>query len=330
VASDGVTNAERAVDARYHSNDGAVFGEPSEQDPAWLAIEVGPGPSSVLVTWADAGYGAYDDPGQSPVDYVVETSADSRDGSDGEWSPAATVTGNPVRTRGHRIDFSGQSWVRLTVTAGSGDFPVEIDEIAVFDASDAGADAPEDSWFFLGDSITAGAFAKNAGPFSNFEAKITAARPSFTPAVIGGGIGGELARDGLSRLDRVLELNPDITYFGVGYGTNDSWGNRRLEQSSFEGDLTTLVERLLAEGKIPVLARIPYASKEHSTLPEFNEVIDRLTRDHGLPCGPDLYAYFKGHEDELNSDGVHPTGYGYQNMNGEWAEAALELYPEAP
>jgi lysophospholipase L1-like esterase len=128
----------------------------------------------------------------------------------------------------------------------------------------------------------------------------------------------------------VLELNPDITYFGVGYGTNDSWGNRRLEQSSFEGDLTTMVERLLAEGKIPVLARIPYASKEHSTLPEFNEVIDRLTRDHGLPCGPDLYAYFKGHEEELNSDGVHPTGYGYQNMNGEWAEAALELYPEAP
>jgi hypothetical protein len=80
---------------------------------------------------------------------------------------------------------------------------------------------------------------------------------------------------------------------------------------------------------VPVLARIPYASEAHTTLPEFNDVIDRLTEEYGLPCGPDLYGHFKENDDELSSDGVHLTSFGYSNMNGEWAEAALELYQVA-
>jgi len=327
ATSDGVTNPERAVDGAYHMNDGAIFGQPTSAAPEWLAIELTSGPSSLLLTWADAGFTNYDEPAQSPRDYVIETSPDSTDGSDGTWSAVVTVVDNPVRTRAHRFDFTDQRWVRLTVTSAF-DLPVEIDEVALFDASAAGAGPVEDSWYFLGDSITAGAFQKSAGA-GNFENRIHQALPEFTPAAIGGGIGGELAGDGLVRLDQVLELNQDIAYVGIGYGTNDSWGGWHVEDTHYEADMTELVGRVLEAGRVPVLARIPYASEEHATLSEFNAVVDRLTEENGLPCGPDLYAYFKENPDELNADGVHPTGYGYQNMNGEWAESALELYPAA-
>jgi lysophospholipase L1-like esterase len=328
TASAGVTNADRAVDRQYHANDGVIFGMPTADAPEWLALSLEEGPTSLLLSWADAGYTAYDEPAQSPLSYTIETSADSTDGEGGEWTEVVAISDNTVRTRAHRFDFSGQSWVRFTVTQG-GTLPVEIDEIELYDVSAAGDGRPEDSWFFLGDSITAGAFQKSYGMRGNFEGRINAALPDFTPIVLGGGIGGELARDGLERLSDVLAWNPDITYFGVGYGTNDSWGNWKLEQTDFEEDLTAIVDQLLADGRVPVLARIPYSSVDHDTLPQFNAVIDRLTKEHGLPCGPDLYAYFEENQDELTSDGVHPTSFGYGNMNGEWADAALALYPAA-
>lgn len=327
-ASEGVTNAEKGTDGLYHQGDGVIFGRPTEDAPEHWAVELEPGPTRLLLTWASASFGDYDVADLSPGAYTIETSADSTDGSDGSWTEVVDVVDNLVRTRAHAFDFADQRWVRFTVKAPAA-LPatmsaVEIDEFALFDESEGS----EDTWFFLGDSITAGAFIKNAGQLGNFEARITKERPAFTPAVIGGGIGGEQAKDALARLDEVLELNQDITYFGIGYGTNDSWGNWRLEQTNFESYMTELVDRVIAAGHVPVLARIPYSYTDHKTLPEFNAVIDRLTKAYGLPCGPDLYGYFKAHQDELNLDGVHPSGLGYQAMNGEWAKAVLPLYPE--
>lgn len=323
VAGAGVTNPEKGVDGLYHQGDGVLFGTPTEDAPTFWAVELEPGPSRLLLTWASASFGAYDLPDAAPLAYVVETSADSTDGSDGTWTEVVNVADNPVRTRAHAFDFADQRWVRFTVSAPATMVPVELDELALFDVSTAA----EDTWFFLGDSITAGAFQKSAGQLGNFEARVTTERPDFTPAVIGGGIGGELARDALERLDLVLELNQDITYFGVGYGTNDSWGSWKLGQTNYEANMIALVDRIIAAGHVPVLARIPYASKDHKTLPEFNAVVDRLTREYGLPCGPDLYGHFKANEDELMNDGVHPTNFGYASMNGEWAKAVLPLYP---
>ena len=44
--------------------------------------------------------------------------------------------------------------------------------------------------------------------------------------MINGGIGGELAQDGLARLDEALMLNPDYRYFALCYGTNDAAGGQ--------------------------------------------------------------------------------------------------------
>jgi lysophospholipase L1-like esterase len=77
---------------------------------------------------------------------------------------------------------------------------------------------------------------------------------------------------------------------------------------------------------VPILARIPYSTQAMTTLPMFNAVIDRISTANGLPCGPDLYAWFRDHPEEISNDGVHPTDVGYRSMNRLWANAMLGRY----
>ena len=49
---------------------------------------------------------------------------------------------------------------------------------------------------------------------------------AYMPAMINGGIGGELTAGALARLDEVLALNPDYHFFAITYGTNDELGQQ--------------------------------------------------------------------------------------------------------
>ncbi len=346
VASSGVTNKDRLVDGVYGSSGNCIFGVPTESAPAWAAIDLVPGPSRVLLIWKDRGTAAYTEVrAGAPLAYQIETSGDSPDGIGGTWTTVATVTDNPVHIREHAFDFTGQRWVKLVVTAaqplpdggvsdaGPG-YPVGLDEITVFDVSAADGGLPTDTWFFMGDSITQGAFARNIGAGKTFDEVEHAMRPDYFPAMVNGGITSEAATHGVKHVtdDHFLELNPDLLHVLIGYGTNDSWGNKDPVKVGFEATMESLISAVLAAGRVPILARIPYACEPqgqlpaHQTIPQFNAIIDRLQAAHGLPCGPDLYGYFAAHQDEL-ADCVHPTGTGYQAMNRLWAEAAAVLYP---
>ena len=81
-----------------------------------------------------------------------------------------------------------------------------------------------------------------------------------------------------------------------------------------------------AAGRVPILATIPFASDgQHRGLPRFNEAIDDLTRANALRRGPDLYAWFAAHPEELR-DGLHPNERGVASINRLWAEAVDALY----
>jgi len=327
TASDGVLNPASATDGKYHDGGGVVFGLPTADAPVWLAIELPGDYDRLLLTYADASWENYTSLDFTPAAYHIETSADSTDGSDGEWTQVANVEDNPVRTREHAFDFTDQHWVRFVVTAAHEDSPaVRIDEFSLYDVSGTGHSSIEDTWFFLGDSITAGAF-QRTGSAKNFDAVVSAALPDFSPAYLDGGIGGELATGGLERIDQVLELNPDISHVVIAYGTNDSWGNQDAVSVGFEGTMNALVDNVLGAGKVPILARIPYSTMSHATLPDFNDIIDRITQERGLPCGADLYGHFLMNVTLLSSDGVHPTTPGYASMTELWANALLPLYP---
>jgi lysophospholipase L1-like esterase len=321
MAGSGVTDEGRLIDGLYHQNPACTFAAAE----SWVAIELEPGPQRLLAIWQDPGWNPYDVvTGGAPSGYRIETSTD---GSDGSWEVAVEVTQNPVRVRGHSFDFAGRAWVRFVVTAMAGEATeAKLDEISLHDVSAAGTGLPDDTWLFMGDSITQGAFMRDLPAASRFESLVHAAHPDYTPAVVGAGIGAEFARDGLAHVADWLELNPDFRYFAIGYGTNDSWGNQSV--GSFEATLEGIVTAVEDAGRIPILARIPFASDgRHETLPAFNAIIDAVTARHGLPCGPDFEAWFSEHPDELGTDGVHPNRTGYGSMNQLWADTVDSLYP---
>jgi acyl-CoA thioesterase I len=321
------------VDGTYH-NGGWAAGTPTDAAPAWAAIKLDPGPTRILVSWDDGGTYHYQPPvGNTdptyglPAAYHLEVSADSSNGSDGTWTTAAgsAVTDNQVRTRAHSIDFTGKTWVKMVITASfarnaSG---VRIGEIDVHDISATGAALPEDTWFFMGDSITAFAYARTQIP--SFARGVNLSSAAYFPAMINGGVGGENTAGALARLDEVLANNPAYRFFAITYGTNDGWGNSNT--GPFRTNLQAMIDKIKAAGRVPVLTHVPFAADaNHGSLGSFNAVVDELTRSNQLQIGPDFYAYFMQHPDEL-SDLVHPNDAGQKAMNQLWADAMRVVYP---
>jgi lysophospholipase L1-like esterase len=307
------------------------FGESAWNAPAgsWVAINVGAGPSKIFITWNCTNYMwsntiATPNCPQNltvPVAYSIGTSSNSTNGADGTWAAAAvTVTNNGVAARGHLIDFAGASWVKMSVTTGSG----PIDEIEVFDASNGN----QDSWFFAGTSITANAF-KGPVPSENFAALVTKAYPAFTPAIIRGGIGCIKSADFARDMGLYLQMVGNVRHFCVEMGTNDAWGGKNDGAAAFKADLQRVIDSCKAHDIQPVLARTiatDSAKAGWEVHPDFLAAIDALTASNNLTAGPDLYTWFKSHPGELNSDGVHPSATGGASMQRLWKEAMSPLY----
>jgi lysophospholipase L1-like esterase len=144
--------------------------------------------------------------------------------------------------------------------------------------------------------------------------------------VINGGIGGDKSDDGVRHIDAWMALNPDAHFWAIGYGSNDAAGDA-ADPSRFKANVQAIIDRLRRAGRVPILARIPFAAEgHHPHIPRFNDAIDDLQRANALPRGPDLYAWFAAHPDELR-DGLHPGDRGIESINRLWAEAVDALYP---
>jgi lysophospholipase L1-like esterase len=324
-ASRDVERPGAVVDGRYC----APASWSTDTFPTWLAIKVGAGPDQLLLSWDNAHPADYlsdaAPPYAVPASYTIETSADSTDGANGAWRTVVDVRDNQVRARAHRFPFTGAAWVRMTVRGvipGTVDHRLGIGEIDIHDASLGVADAV----FFVGDSLTAAAYARCDRVQPSYQARVRAALPRHAPATISGGVGGVNSRYGADQIDRALAANPDFRFWAIGYGTNDAW--QSVPPPLFERQVQTIVDRVLAAGHQPVLARIPYARKgpEDEQIRALNEVIDRLAARNGLPAGPDFYGWFRDHPRELGPDGVHPTDAGSISMNRLWHEALRPRY----
>lgn len=309
------------VDGVYRTRASWAGGHPTVAKPSWVAIDVGPGPSRVLVAWTSSGNHDYTDRKYgAPVDYRIETSADSTNGANGGWRTAVTIAGNPVRSRAHAIDFAGQRWVRMVVTGLSPDvfeWGLYLDEIDVHDLSRGGNDA----WVFFGDSITSAVFDRAPAHQPSFPEAIARRHPGFFPAVIGAGFGSLHHADAVRRIDEVLALNPDARVIALGFGSND-W-----DPVAFRKDLLEVVRKVRAAGRIPVVARIPFRADSPVDYPSrLNAVVDEVTARLGLLPGPDLHGWFLSHRERL-ADGLHPDDAGAVEMIRLWAEAVAPLYP---
>lgn len=311
-------------DGNYSTAWGA--GRPTPGEPAWVAVDVGAGPERVLVNWSASGSFNYAETDYgSPGAYRLETSGDSTDGTDGSWRVAVEVLSVSTHGQAHVVDFGGQRWVKLVVTATPAQSPngVQISELDVHDVTAAATD----TWFFAGDSITAMAFNRAPVHQPSFAAWVNERHPDYFPAMIDGGTGGDKSDEGVAHVGEWLTRNPDFHFWAIGYGTNDAAGNSG-DTTRFRDNMRTIVDRVREAGRVPILATIPYASDgQHRNIPDFNRVIEGLRSASSLPVGPDLYRWFEAHPDELRDDGVHPNDRGIVSINRLWSEAVDALYP---
>jgi lysophospholipase L1-like esterase len=302
--------------------------------PGWIAYDlsrVSPARRRrVIVGWFNdpitspydhtiVGEPAYDSLG----DYAVQANA-ARTGSppSGGWVTVATVKNNRYHSRQHLVDMSRYRWIRLNITAADS-LPTESYAMLNLDVYDAGKGKP-DSWLFLGDSITMEAMHhRPVDGVRNFSQLIAAARPKLYPAFEDGGIGFLHSSDGAQRIKGWLRTFPG-RYVGLSYGTNDA--NACAPSAVFYRSYVTMVRAVLGAGKVPIVPTIPWAraANVQSCAPRLNTRIRALYKAYRrVVRGPDLWTYFKSHQDLIGPDGLHPSPKGLAAYRSLWATAML-------
>jgi hypothetical protein len=155
--------------------------------------------------------------------------------------------------------------------------------------------------------------------------------PEYTPAMLRGGIGCINSTEVVEHLNEYLEYAGNVKFWAIEMGTNDAWGGGDWNLDTYKKNMQTIIDSAKAHGITPILARIiatDSAKAGWQINPAFLKAVDKLVEDNNLPAGPDFYAYFKEHPEQLASDGVHPNGEakGGQAMHHLWAEALAPLY----
>jgi len=224
-------------------------------DNSWIAINVDAGPAKVLLNWNNPGYSWSDLIASAtscksglnvPVDYDILISTNSTNGDDGDWTPVLNIRNNSVTARAHSIDFGNSQWLKMSIVKGGG----SIDEIEVFDVTSGG----DDIWFFPGTSISANAYKSNP-PSESFADLITKSNPSFTPAVIRGGIPCINSTTMANDISAYIDIARNAKYWAIEMGTNDAWGGSAYNVSTYKSNMQKIIDSCKANGIQPVIAR---------------------------------------------------------------------------
>ena len=294
-----------------------------------IALNVGEGPTKLLVNWESYGDCAWatdftsgcGHTGVALSNFKILTSANSTNGTDGDWEVAASIVNNPVMARGVQIDFAGKSWFKFVSEGDVG----KILEIEAFDMSAGGTD----TWFFMGTSISQMGI-KQQETDSTTAQLIHARFPEYTPAMLRGGIGCINSTEVVEHLSEYLEYAGNVKFWAIEMGTNDAWGGGDWNLQTYVSNMQTIIDSAKAHGITPVIARIIATDSSKAgwqVNPAYLEAVDKLVSDNGLPAGPDFFSYFREHPELLGSDGVHPNSNGGgQAMHHLWAEALAPLY----
>jgi lysophospholipase L1-like esterase len=200
----------------------------------------------------------------------------------------------------------------------------------------------------VGDSITLGLFddvpsddtsqdGRNTG--GGYEPVLNNLRTNakhYPQTIANEGVGGATSSDGVSYITAHLSHHPDAQYVLIQYGTNDPGipipsglglnpGDAGYA-GSFNDNMQRIITAVKTAGKLPYLAKVPFANGNFTSrdplYQQYNQVIDQLVATNNITViPPDLYSWFQAHPSQLGSDGLHPTGIGYQSMATLWFNA---------
>ncbi len=310
------------VDNKFSSQSWSV------KNNSWIAIKLDSCPSKVFFTWNCPDYAWSNELSPAkcpnsisfPVNYNFLISDNSTNGEDGDWQIVDSIRNNIVCTRGHLLDCTNAKWLKMAIIKGGG----TIDEIEVFDASNN----KDDTWFFVGTSITANAF-KGTPPALNFADVVNSKHKDYTPSMIRGGIGCISSSDFVGNLSKYLKMAGNVHFWAIEMGTNDAWGGSNANVNTFKNNLQIVIDSCRKYGIEPIIARVLATNQSLANWqvhPDFLKAVDELTEKNNLIKGPDLYTWFLAHPNDLNSDGVHPNASGAASIQRLWAEKMDSLY----
>ena len=237
------------------------------------------------------------------------------------WQVVADVKDNVYHSRQHEIDLTGANWVRINVAAvdnaGGNNASINVDIHNVKNGA-------YDDWIVYGDSITAGSGNLSGSPYGPAGQIVNAANENYYPIFECGGTGSIKSKDGAKKIDEWLSIFPGH-YVGIALGTNDSWGQANGMEKYYK-NMEIMVQKILAAGKVPVVATIPWSSEPGvaDNAPNYNAKLEELYKAYpAIVKGPDFWNIFMGHKEWLSPDGVHPSPAGYGIMRAEWAKTML-------
>lgn len=333
-------NAAKAFDGDYKADSSwvtAVADGSGAITNSWVKINVGTGFKRLLLVWHHMGTPDYVIAAESnfgaPNAYTIEVSPT---GADGTWKQAVSVdtgTSPTYRNRAHSFDFTGMSWVRMTITrmrtTQPGSRGVNLSEIEIFDVS-RGMD---DTWLFAGGGSARFSYDGHVSPM--WPETIHGKHPDYYPAMINLGDLQGTSEFLAAQLDSYLTLNPDFKHWVLTYGLLDAEANVTPAARKFQANMQTVIDKLKAAGKVVLIPRAQAVTdSRHSHLAEYNTIIDQLVKANALPSAPDFYQWFSAHPEQLcmtgceNADqiGSVPTDAGYLAMSTLWAQVLDPLY----
>jgi hypothetical protein len=337
LASYGNNAASAATDADYNTYWDAQHAA-SASDANWLAIDVSSVPATqrsrvYSLWWAEWDSFNYVENGAGgsygiPGDYQIQASADPGSGGPPTtgWQTLVTGTANQYNSGADILDLSSAHWIRIFVTAGA-----STNQTALSGADDTklqwdlhDAHACNDGWKFSGDSISCFALPHVSGGDA-FDQLVNASSPSY-PAFQNASHGGWRTQDEINHIAAFLQNFPG-RYYALPLGSNDA---TQVDDATFKQNMTTLIEAILAAGKVPVIPTIPYHAGADTAVQGLNAQIRALYQAYPqvIP-GPDLYTLlFDGAATMFTPpDLLHPNAVGLAAMRKAWADAMLkEVY----
>jgi lysophospholipase L1-like esterase len=179
----------------------------------------------------------------------------------------------------------------------------------------------------VGDSITRGSGDDIAADGFGFEpilGDLLTFSKGYPNMIVNQGVSGTTSADGAASITSTLANIPSAEYYLVMYGTNDAYlpaipsGMGLIPgdpgyADSYKDNMQKIISAILAAGKTPYLAEVPYTSdplRSDSRIQDYNVVIDELVLTNNISVVPPaFYSYFLAHQGEL-VDGVHPNGTG--------------------
>lgn len=305
---------------------------PTVSQPAWLAYDLSSkAPKQVVVTWCNDSsyefdYALY--PGNSTYNLLQDYTIDVNTAPGGSvpttgWVTLVTVTGNVYHSRSAVIDMTGCNWVRINCTAIAGSSE-NYNASCHMDVYDAGS-GTDDTWLFIGDSITAGGMNLTGTVFAQ---AVNAGDSAYYPCQENGGMASWKTGDIETYLNQFLAVSP-AHFVTLSLGTNDinTYPGDMASIDSAYTNLAAMANTVIAAGRVPIIPHVPWANIPaiQVNAPVLNAKIDALCASSpAILLGPDLFGYYNDNRNLIGSDNLHPSNpAGFQAYRSYWAKWAL-------